>query len=173
MAFPRPVRAVLKALAGASSAPGPDEAAADRRERRTEGIVAGGYVVCAGLLALAAQPGPVNVLVAAWLTVLAFVLLQIEFEVGEGRTRPVQLALVPMLIVLPAPLVPALIAVANVLARLPHSGRSLTRAVSSPIADVWFALGPAVVLCVAGSPSGLWSWTLIAVVALATRSGLD
>jgi hypothetical protein len=138
------------ALAGSSGAAAPDEAAADRRERGTECVVAGVYVVCAGLLAVVAEPASVNVLVTAWLTGLAFVLLQIEFEVGAGRTRPVQLALVPMLIVLPAPLVPALIAFANVLARLPHSGRSLTRGVSSPIADVWFALGPAVVLCVAG-----------------------
>ena len=161
------------ALAGSSGAPAPDEAAADRRERGTEGVVAGVYVVCAGLLAVVAEPASVNVLVTAWLTALAFVLLQIEFEVGAGRTRPVQLALVPMLIVLPAPLVPALIALANVLARLPRSGRSLTRGVSSPIADVWFALGPAVVLCVAESPSGLWSWTVVAILALTAQIGLD
>src|SRR6478736_1342008 len=102
MAFPRPLRAVRNALAGASSPAAADVPAADRRERRTEGIVAAVYVLCAGVLAVVAEPEPVSVLVAAWLTALAIVLLQIEFEVGEGRTRPVQLALVPMLIVLPA-----------------------------------------------------------------------
>ena len=37
-----------------------------------------------------------------WLAGLCAVLVRIEFEVGEGRTRPVQLVFVPMLLLLPA-----------------------------------------------------------------------
>jgi diguanylate cyclase (GGDEF)-like protein/PAS domain S-box-containing protein len=172
MAFKPPLRAVLGRFARAATR-AREDSKVDRRERRTEAAVAAAFVACAGTLTLVTAPHAFDVPVAAWLTGLAFVLLQIEFEVGQGRTRPVQLALVPMLIVLPPALVPGLLAFANVLARLPQGGRSFTRLVSSPIADVWFALGPAVVLTVAGSPSGFWAWTVVAVLALSAQIGLD
>ena len=173
MAFKRPLRAVLDALTRVVSGSGTPADAIDARERRTEAAVAVAFVACAAALAVIAGPDALDVPVAAWLTGLAFVLLQIEFEVGQGRTRPVQLALVPMLIVLPPALVPALLALANVLARLPQGGRSFTRLVSSPIADVWFALGPALVLCVAGSPEGFWAWAAVAALAFLAQIGLD
>ena len=43
----------------------------------------------------------------------ARVLVRIEFEVGEGHTRPVQLAFVPMLVLLPPGLVPLAVLAAH------------------------------------------------------------
>ena len=104
-------------------------------------------------------------------------LLRIEFEVGEGRTRPVQLALVPMLLVLPPAIVPALIAVANVLVRLPEAvaaRRGLGHTFApSPVSDAWFAVGPALVLCVTGVPSGIGGKAVVLAVAVAAQIGFD
>ena len=48
-----------------------------------------------------------------WLAGLCAVLVRIEFEVGEGHTRPVQLIFVPMLLVLSPGLVPLAILLAH------------------------------------------------------------
>ena len=152
-----------------------EERAAERRERRTERLVAAAFVVCAGSMALFLPMPPVSVPLAAWLVALCFVLLQIEFEVGEGRTRPVQLALVPMFVLLPPPLVPCLLAAAHLLARLPESAatrRPFDR-LSSTLADGWFTVGPALVLAVAGWPVGFWAGAAVVLLALTAQIGLD
>jgi diguanylate cyclase (GGDEF)-like protein/PAS domain S-box-containing protein len=149
--------------------------AAARRERRTERLVATAFVVCAGTMAVALPTDGLSIPVAAWFVGLCFVLLQIEFEVGEGRTRPVQLALVPMFVLVPPALVPCLVAVAHVLARLPESAverRPLDR-LSSTLADGWFTVGPALVLVIAGSPGGFWSAAGALSLALAAQVGFD
>ena len=136
------------------------------RERRTEGAVAAVvFGQCAAALLLVAQAlSPSGSALVAWLTGLAFVLLQIEFEVGQGRTRPVQLALVPMLVILPPALVPALLALANVLARVKATAVHYRHATPvqprrSPMCRS--RLGPAVVLCAAGSPLRFWGWAAV------------
>jgi diguanylate cyclase (GGDEF)-like protein/PAS domain S-box-containing protein len=153
----------------------PEEHAAARREQRTERLVAAVFVAGAGSMALALPMEGPSVAVAAWLVGLCFVLLQIEFEVGEGRTRPVQLVLVPMFVLLPPALVPGLVALALVLARLPESVRTrrpLDR-LSSTLADGWFALGPALVLVLADSHGGLWSGAGVVLLALLAQLGFD
>ena len=152
-----------------------EEHPADRRERRTERLVAVAFVACAGAMALLLPMPPVSLPLAAWLVALCFVLLQIEFEVGEGRTRPVQLALVPMFVLLPPALVPCLVAAAHVLARLPESAatrRPLDR-LSSTLADGWFTIGPALVLAFAGWPAGFWAGAAVVLMAIAAQVALD
>ena len=78
------------------------------RERRSEALTALGFLAVALAMALELRTGPVPVATAACLVGLYFVLHQVEFDVGEGRTRPVQLALVPMLLLLPPAVVPLL-----------------------------------------------------------------
>jgi diguanylate cyclase (GGDEF)-like protein/PAS domain S-box-containing protein len=178
MALKRLLHAAFEPLTRrASDARASDDATIGRRERRTEGFMTAAFVACAGALAVTVPHEPVSVPVAAWLVGLMFVLLQIEFEVGQGRTRPVQLALVPMLVLLPPSLVPGLLALANVLARLPQtigSRRNLTEVLlPSPVADVWFALGPALVICAAGWPTGFWASAGMVILALAAQIGLD
>ena len=136
-----------------------------------------GFILCASAMAIGIEHDPVKISVAAGFVGLACVLLRIEFEVGEGRTRPVQLALVPMLLVLPPAIVPALIAVANVLVRLPEAAaarRGLGHTFApSPVSDAWFAVGPALVLCVTGVPSGIGGKAVVLAVAVAAQIGFD
>jgi diguanylate cyclase (GGDEF)-like protein/PAS domain S-box-containing protein len=148
--------------------------AADGRERWTERLIAAAFLACAGTMALA-TPAPPSLPVVAWFVGLCFVLLQIEFEVGEGRTRPIQLALVPMFVLLPPTLVPCLVAAANVLARLPESAarRRPLHGLSSTIADSWFALGPATVLVVLGRPAGFWPAAGVTLLALTAQIACD
>src|SRR4051812_12913829 len=72
----------------------------ERRELLTEVAVGLLFVLSAGLLALTSPH------TGAWgtallLVVVYHVLLRVSFEVGEGVTTPVQLAYVPMLLLLP------------------------------------------------------------------------
>ena len=148
---------------------------ADRRERWTERLVAAAFLVCASVLASTVPAAQVSLPAVAWFVALCFVVLQIEFEVGEGRTRPVQLVLVPMFVLLPPALVPCLVAAAAVLARLPRSvaTRRPFEGLASTTADSWFALGPALVLVLLGSPDTFWSAVGVVSLALAAQLGMD
>jgi putative nucleotidyltransferase with HDIG domain len=81
---------------------------------------------------------------------------RVRFAIGYGFTVPTQLVFIPMLMLAPAPLLPALVAVASILGNLPDWLRGRTPASRSLLAvgDSWHALGPALVLIVAGVPAG-------------------
>ena len=99
----------------------------------------------------------------------------VRLYVGAGYAMPTQLVLVPMLFWLPVPAVPLLVAAALVVAVLPdvlrgqaHPERALTA-----VADATYALGPALVLLVAGEPAAdTVSWAVVAV-ALAAQCAVD
>jgi putative nucleotidyltransferase with HDIG domain len=77
------------------------------------------------------------------------------------RTMPTQLLFVPMLLLLPTPLVPALVIVASVLAKAVDvaRGRVSPWTLCHAVGDVGFALAPAVVLCAFGAQlPELGSW---------------
>jgi diguanylate cyclase (GGDEF)-like protein len=91
--------------------------------------------------------------VAAILIAVYVVLAAIEFPVGGGNVVPTQLALIPMLVLLPAATVPAAVAAGLVLAKLSDWARRqgpLDRVLFA-IPDAWHAMGPALVLIVAGT----------------------
>jgi diguanylate cyclase (GGDEF)-like protein/PAS domain S-box-containing protein len=180
--------------AGSSGAPRPDdlspeladliersreraEQGSDRRERATELVVSAAFVAAAiALLLVLTKPvGPV-LQTAGWLLAICVCLLRVEFDVGEGSTRPVQLVLVPMLVLLPPPLVPLLVAIAHLLAALPDivARRMRPERATLTIANSWFAVGPALVVTATGVPD---SWSLsaaaIVVAALAAEIVLD
>lgn len=103
--------------------------------------------------------------------VAAFALAtRVTFDVGAGYTSPVQLAFVPMLLLLPTPWVPVLVAVGwlagtlpDVLARRTHPDRLITVP-----GNCWFAIGATLVLVLAGAQTpdwGDWPWYLLALVA--------
>jgi diguanylate cyclase (GGDEF)-like protein len=95
---------------------------------------------------------------------------RIEFEVGTGSAVPTELVLVPMLLLLPTPIVPLLVAAGYLVGALPdylrgrvHVQRSLVLLSSS-----WHAVGPVLVLCALGAttPSpGRWPAYVLALVA--------
>src|SRR6476469_5584911 len=82
---------------------------AERRELATESAVAALVLVLAAVMALGTD---VPWGLTAWLCGLLAAMALIRFEVGEGNTRPVHLAITPLLILLPPGLVPAAVIVA-------------------------------------------------------------
>ena len=112
-----------------------------------------------------------------WDPALALLLLgtyaaaeSIEFDNGTGFAVPTEIVLVPMVLLLPAPAVPLLVAGGILLARLPsivRGARHRDRALLAPC-DAWFAVGPALVvaLLAPGEPAlALWPVYLLALLA--------
>jgi diguanylate cyclase (GGDEF)-like protein len=91
---------------------------------------------------------------------------RIEFPVGAGYVVPTELVLVPMLLTLPPAAVPVAVGLGMVIGNTVDYafGRVAPRRVLSAIPDAWHAVGPAVVLLAAGSPTiGFEQLPLLAV----------
>lgn len=148
-----------------------------RRDLVVSTVAATGFLAIAVPLALftesprAASPFLVAILVVAY----AFA-SRIRFEVGIGFAVPTQLVFVPMLFVLPPALVPLLVVAGLLLGSAPESlrGRWHTERVIVLVSSGWHALGPALVLLAAGSPSADWRahWRVF-VLALAAQFLFD
>jgi diguanylate cyclase (GGDEF)-like protein len=148
-----------------------------RRDRIVSGLLAGAFL--AGAIALAAvspeggrHPGPalVAIFAAAYAACSC-----IEFEVSTGTGIPTMLVLVPMLFALPPGWVPLVVA-AGLLGggawewrrgRL-HPERGLVL-----LGGAWHAVGPALVLSLAGAPPARLSDAPLYAVALAAQFGFD
>ena len=100
---------------------------------------------------------------------------RVDFEIGTGYACPTQLVLVPMLFVLPAGIVPIAVAAGIVLGSLTQYARGslhLER-VFMRLGNCWHAVGPALVLGLAGEPvPNLGDWPLY-LAALAAQFALD
>lgn len=118
---------------------------------------------------------PLSFALAATSVLLYALAYRVEFEVGSGSAVAAQLALVPMLLLLPVPLVPLMVALGAVVARIPRviSGEIHTERLTAPLASSWYVLGPAVVLMAAGEPSVELRNALWFVAALATQFTAD
>lgn len=135
-----------------------------------------GFLAAAAALATMSTAGHAPSPIWIAVLVLSFaVASRTEFEVGSGSAVPSQIAFIPMLFVFPASLAPLLVAGGCALAVLPdlllrgtHPARMLV-----PLSCCWYALGPAIVLTVAGQPrASLDEWPLL-LVALASQLLLD
>lgn len=100
---------------------------------------------------------------------------RIDFEVGTGSTVPTQLVLVPMLALLPVQYVPLCVLAGLLLGGLPEYARgrvpfdrSLLRLVNS-----WHAVGPALVLLLAGQPEPTPRNLPVYGLALVAQFGFD
>jgi putative nucleotidyltransferase with HDIG domain len=126
----------------------------DRRELLGVGVFAVAFMAAAIAVAVLAEPArELSLPLAAAFLAALVVSDRIEFAVGSGYAVPSQLVFVPMLLLLPTPYVPLLIAVAIVASAAPETlrsgaarGRSLVA-----VADGWFAIAPAVVIVLAGA----------------------
>ena len=142
----------------------------DRRELLTE-LVAG-LLFGLGAVALLLVPGALSgfdVATAVVLVALYTLVSRVEFPVGAGYVFPSQLVLVPMLMLLPPATVPLLVAAGLVLARatdlVRRRGSALRLLFAIP--DAWHALGPALVLVIAGAPQlGLSNLPLLGLALL-------
>jgi HD-GYP domain-containing protein (c-di-GMP phosphodiesterase class II) len=100
---------------------------------------------------------------------------RVHFEVGSIVALPVQLVLVPMLFALRPGDVPFCVAAGLVLSWLPEFVRGTTSLDRVPlrIANAWHAVGPAIVLGVAGTHEIAWSRWPVYVAALAAQFAAD
>jgi HD-GYP domain-containing protein (c-di-GMP phosphodiesterase class II) len=147
-----------------------------RRELYSFVVFAGGFLATAFTLALelpserSSGVAPVLVLVVAYAA--AF---RLDFEIGSGSAVPTQLILVPMLFVLPVGFVPLAVAAGVLLGSLDEFVRGSLRLGRVPfrIVFAWYAVGPALVLGLAGErPPRLSDWPLY-VAALLSQFVLD
>jgi HD-GYP domain-containing protein (c-di-GMP phosphodiesterase class II) len=135
------------------------------------------FLAAAGSLALLMPSDRHPALGLVMLVVGAYALaLRVQFEVGLGFAVPTQLLFVPMLFLLPTGWAPGLVAAGFVLAYLPdhlwggwHPDRLLVH-----LSSAWHAVGPALVLGLAGEPSADWrtNWPIFAI-ALASQYVFD
>ena len=147
-----------------------------RRERRGHGLFAAGFLLAAVLLAVLApaerelDPG-----LAVALVLVYAVLSLAEFSSGAGYAVPTQVVFVPMLLVLPTPLVPLLVAAAVVLVSSLQAlrGEIAPGRILLSLADTWFALAPAAVLVAAGAQTPEWGLWWVYLLALLAQFAVD
>jgi HD-GYP domain-containing protein (c-di-GMP phosphodiesterase class II) len=147
-----------------------------RRELLSTGLFAGGFLVVALLMAALMpshrSPGIAAVLVLIGAYAAAF---RLDFEVGSGSAVPTQLILVPMLFVLPLGFVPLAVAAGILAGSLDEYARGSLRLgrVVLRVVNAWHAVGPALVLGLAGErPPSLSDWPLY-LAALLSQFALD
>ena len=155
------------------------ERQASERELLVDAIAGALFIVVAATLLLAgggahlhggAAAGTAALLIAVYALVA-----RIEFPVGAGYVVPTQLVLVPMLVVLAPGAVPAAVGIGMVLGNAVDwmFGRVPPRRVLSAVPDSWHAVGPAVVLLLAGSPTIGFDQLPLLAVALAAGCLVD
>jgi diguanylate cyclase (GGDEF)-like protein len=152
---------------------------ASERELLVDAIAAALFVVVAGVLLFAAGAvhprGGVPAGTAALLIAVYALVARIEFPVGAGYVVPTQLVLVPMLLILPPAAVPAAVGFGMAFGNAVDwmFGRVPPRRVLSAVPDAWHAVGPALVLLLAGSPTIGFDQLPLLAVALAAGCLVD
>src|SRR5436190_3131086 len=144
----------------------------DRRERLANLAFSAGFLVVAGAFAAVAHMDdamsvPLAVAFVAALAVVA----RVEFSLGSGYAVPTQIVFVPMLLLLPTPYVPLLVAMAFMSGSVVHSlrgGAPLSRSALA-LGDAWFSLGPAIVLVALGADEPMWSHWPAYIAAMAAQ----
>jgi HD-GYP domain-containing protein (c-di-GMP phosphodiesterase class II) len=146
------------------------------RERLGVVVLGGGFLATALSLALLVPTERAPATVAVVALVIAYGLVsRIEFELASGSLVPTELLLVPMLFVLPLGSVPLAVAAAYlggsaidaVRGRI-HPERILLRLV-----DSWHAVGPVLVLALAGEQEPSWSQWPVYVAALLAQYAFE
>lgn len=134
-----------------------------RNERVASIVVGGSFLAVASAIALgsvSARHPPVETVLV--LLVAYAVASKVEFEIGAGYAVPTELLLIPMFVLLPANLVPLVVAAGLVLGevviRRSH-GDHLERIAVLP-GNAWHAIGPALVLIAAGEPASWSAWPI-------------
>jgi HD-GYP domain-containing protein (c-di-GMP phosphodiesterase class II) len=146
------------------------------RERLAELLAALAFLAVAIAMALL-MPSPrsldgptLAVLIGAYI-----ICSRAKFDIADGYTVPTELVLVPMLFLLPTPLVPLVVCFSDLLGRLFDyaSGRTNIHRAFHALGDCWHAVGPALVLVVAGAQVFSWDSWPVYLLALLAQFGFD
>lgn len=146
------------------------------RERWVSLATGGGFLLAATAMAtLLHWERPFRPATAVLLVLTLALVSRIEFEIGTGSVVPTQLVLVPMLLLLPAPVVPICVAAGYVLGGVvDHTqGRRHLQRLAVLLGSCWHAVGPALLLSLFASPTSRWSQWPLYLGALAAQFALD
>jgi HD-GYP domain-containing protein (c-di-GMP phosphodiesterase class II) len=147
-----------------------------RRERVVEVLAGASFLSAAVAMALLLPSNHDGSLPLAAALVVAYALAaRVKFHVGAGFTVPTQPFFIAMLFLLPVGLVPLLVAAAFWVSELPDYLRRRLHPERSILAlgDSWHAIGPALVLSIAGiGDANLSDWPIY-LLALASQFGFD
>jgi HD-GYP domain-containing protein (c-di-GMP phosphodiesterase class II) len=152
------------------------QARAEGRERMVEAWTAISFVVVAvGMALLLDSPRALDIPTLAVLVVAYIVTCRAKFDIADGYTVPTELVLVPMLFLLPTPIVPLVVSVSWLLGRLIDyaQGTTSVHRAFHVFGDCWHAVGPALVLIVAGAQVFAWDHWPIYAVALFAQLAFD
>lgn len=146
------------------------------RERTATFALGIGFIAVAFPLARGAVSARTPSLWLVGFLILAYaVASRIEVGVGGALALPTQLALVPMLFLVPVAKVPLCVAVGLIVGALPDVRRGTLppERLATVFTRAWHALGPAFVLLAAGQPgTGSSHWAVFAA-ALGAQFGVD
>jgi HD-GYP domain-containing protein (c-di-GMP phosphodiesterase class II) len=146
------------------------------RERAVEQAAAAGFLLVAlGMAMFMDSPRSLEAAPLVALVVAYVIACQARFDIADGYTVPTELVLVPMLFLLPTPVVPLVVSVSWLLGRLIDyaSGRTSVHRAFHVFGDCWHAVGPALVISVAGAQVFSWDSWPVYLVALAAQFGFD
>jgi putative nucleotidyltransferase with HDIG domain len=146
------------------------------RERLAEGGVALAFLAAALAMALLlSSPRSLDGPTLAILLGVYVVCSRAKFDIADGYTVPTELALVPMLFLLPTPFVPLAVSIGLLLGRLFDyaSGRTSIHRAFHVFGDCWHAVGPALVLVAAGAQVLSWEQWPVYLLALLAQFGFD
>lgn len=145
-------------------------------ERTVEVALAIAFLVVALAMALLLpSPRALHLPTLAILIGAYVVCSRAKFDIADGYTVPTQLVLVPMLFLLPTPAVPLVVAFSDLLGRGFDyaSGHTNVHRSFHTFGDCWHAVGPALVLVVAGAQIFSWDEWPVYVVALLAQLAFD
>jgi HD-GYP domain-containing protein (c-di-GMP phosphodiesterase class II) len=152
------------------------QAKARGRERAVEQFTGGGFLLVAVAMALyLGSPRALDLGTLAVLVVAYVIACRAKFDIADGYTVPTELVLVPMLFLLPTPVVPLAVSLSWLLGRLidSASGRASVHRAFHVFGDCWHAVGPALVIAVAGAQVFSWDSWPIYLLALVAQFALD
>lgn len=148
----------------------------DGRQMFAELLVGGAFLLAAAAMAyLLPSDRPLEVGELAVFVLAYAAATRIQFDVGAGYSPPTELVLVPMLFALPAYSVPLAVAGGLVLGDLPDylMGRRHGSRAIKVLGDSWHAVGPALVLGIAGTGDPAWQDWPVYVAALGAQVACD
>ncbi len=149
---------------------------AEGRERAVEQGTALAFLAAAGAMAVFLEsPRALDLSTLAVLVVSYVVACRARFDIADGYTVPTELVLVPMLFLLPTPLVPLVVSLSWLLGRLIDfaSGRTSVHRAFHVFGDCWHAVGPALVISLAGAQVFSWDSWPVYLLALAGQFAFD
>jgi hypothetical protein len=149
---------------------------AQGRERAVEQVTGAVFLVVAlGMAVFLDSPRSLDLTTLGVLALAYVVACRAKFDIADGYTVPTELVLVPMLFLLPTPVVPLVVSLSWLLGRLIDyaTGRASVHRAFHVFGDCWHAVGPALVLVIAGAQVFSWGSWPVYVVALLAQFAFD